>query len=68
MVNNVLLKIIQILILIAGLVFLGVLFYNIVFVQLTIKSLILRSIVGIIGIAIWIRFLIYIIRKFKKYF
>ncbi len=68
MVNNVLLKILQILILILGLVLLGYLFYNIIFVQVAIKSRILRVIIGIIGLAIWIRFLVYIIRKFRKYF
>lgn len=68
MVNNVLLKIFQILILILGLVLLGYLFYNIIFVQVAIKSRILRVIIGIIGLAIWTRFLVYIIRKFRKYF
>ncbi len=68
MINNVLLKIVQILILIVGLVLLGAFFYNLIFVQLTVKSIILRLIVGIIGIAVWIRFFLYIVRKFKKYF
>lgn len=68
MVNNVLLKIFQILILILGLVLLGYLFYNIIFIQVAIKSRILKVIIGIIGLAIWIRFLVYIIRKFRKYF
>ncbi|WP_100065831.1 hypothetical protein [Miniphocaeibacter massiliensis] len=68
MVDNVLLKIIQILILIAGLFLLGILFYNIIFLKLTIESRILRIIIGIIGLAIWTRFLVYVIRKFKKYF
>lgn len=68
MINNVLLKIVRILVLIAGLLLLGILFYNIFFVQLAMKSIVIRSIAGIIGIVIWIRYLIYVIRKFKKYF
>ncbi|HHX71187.1 MAG: hypothetical protein WAO56_03745 [Miniphocaeibacter sp.] len=68
MVNNVLIKIIQILLLIIGLILVGFLFYNIFFVQLTIQSRILKTILAILGLAIWVRFLVYIIRKFKKYF
>ena len=67
MVNNVLIKIIQILLLIIGLILVGFLFYNIFFVQLTIQSRILKTILAILGLAIWVRFLVYIIRKFKKY-
>lgn len=66
MIDNKLLRICQIVILLVGIILFGRLVFEIIFIKLSIESKILRGFIGIIGLITWIKFLVYIIRKFKK--
>ena len=66
MIDNKLLRIFQVIILLIGIILLGKLAFDIIFFKLSIESKILRGFIGIIGLAIWIRFLVHIVREFKK--